>query len=75
MEWILALLIGLAGGGGVCYVLLNKLNKSTQTKLIQASNQKSELILEQAKIAAKRITDEAEVNSEKILSKAEAQFL
>ncbi len=73
MEWILALLIGLAGGGGVCYVLLNKLNKSTQTKLIQASNQKSELILEQAKIAAKRITDEAEVNAEKVLSKAEGK--
>ncbi len=73
MEWILALLIGLAGGGGVCYLLLNKLNKSTQTKLIQASNQKSELILEQAKIAAKRITDEAEVNAEKILSKAEGK--
>lgn len=73
MEWILPLMAGLAGGGGVVYLILSKLNKSTQTKLIEESNQKSDLILEQAKIAAKRITDEAEVNSEKILSKAEGK--
>ena len=73
MEWIIGLIAGLLGGGGACYVLLTNINKKSQQKLIEQSNQKSDLILEQAKIAAKRITDEAEVNSEKLLSKAEVR--
>ncbi|MEP7269021.1 MAG: ribonuclease Y [Saprospiraceae bacterium] len=73
MEWIVALIAGLLGGGGGAYVLLNNLNKKSQQKLIQNSNQKSDLIIEQAKIAAKRITDEAELNAEKVLSKAEGK--
>lgn len=73
MEWIVGLIAGLLGGGGACYVLLTNINKKSQQKLIEQSNQKSDLILEQAKIAAKRITDEAEVNSEKLLSKAEVR--
>ena len=72
MEWIVGL-IGLLAGAGGSYVMLTNLNKKTQQKLIQDSNQKSDLILEQAKIAAKRITDEAEINAEKILSKAEGK--
>lgn len=73
MEWIVGLIAGLLGGGGACYVLLTNINKKSQQKIIEQSNQKSDLILEQAKIAAKRITDEAEVNSEKLLSKAEVR--
>jgi ribonuclease Y len=72
MEWIVGL-IGLLAGAGGSYVMLTNLNKKAQQKLIQDSNQKSDLILEQAKIAAKRITDEAEINAEKILSKAEGK--
>ena len=72
MEWIIGL-IALLVGGGVSYVIVNGINKKTQQKAIQDSNQKSDLIIEQAKIAAKRITDEAEVNAEKILSKAESK--
>ena len=72
MEWIIGL-IGLLVGGGATFVLANGINKKAQQKAIQDSNQKSDLIIEQAKIAAKRITDEAEVNAEKILSKAESK--
>ena len=72
MEWIIGL-IGLLVGGGASFVLANGINKKAQQKAIQDSNQKSDLIIEQAKIAAKRITDEAEVNAEKILSKAESK--
>lgn len=73
MDWILALILGLAGGGGVAYVILNNVFKRSRLKQIEASNAKSDLILEQAKIAAKRISDEAEVNAEKILGKAESK--
>ena len=72
MEWIVGLISLLAGAGG-SYVMLTNLNKKSQQKLIQDSNQKSDLILEQAKVAAKRITDEAEINADKILSKAEGK--
>ena len=49
MEWIIGLIAGLLGGGGACYVLLTNINKKSQQKLIEQSNQKSDLILEQAK--------------------------
>ncbi|HNR09077.1 MAG TPA: ribonuclease Y [Saprospiraceae bacterium] len=73
MDWILALIAGLAGGSGAAYVILNNIFKKTRQKQLEQSNQKSDLILEQAKIAAKRITDEAEVNAEKALAKAESR--
>lgn len=73
MDWILALIAGLAGGSGAAYVILNNIFKKTRQKQLEQSNQKSDLILEQAKIAAKRITDEAEVNAEKALAKAETR--
>ncbi len=73
MDWIVGLVGGLAGGGGITYVLLNSINKKASLKRIEEANQKSDLVIEQAKIAAKRITDEAEVNAEKLLSKAESK--
>lgn len=73
MDWIIALILGLAGGGGAGYVIVNNIFKKSRQKQIEESNSKSDLILEQAKIAAKRISDEAEVNAEKILSKAESR--
>ncbi|MDZ4707738.1 MAG: ribonuclease Y [Saprospiraceae bacterium] len=73
MDWIIALILGLVGGGGAGYVIVNNIFKKSRQKQIEDSNTKSDLILEQAKIAAKRISDEAEVNAEKILSKAESR--
>lgn len=73
MDWIIALILGLVGGGGAGYVILTNSFKRSRQKQIENSNSKSDLILEQAKIAAKRISDEAEVNAEKILSKAESR--
>jgi len=73
MDWIIALILGLVGGGGAGYVIVNNIFKKSRQKQIEDSNSKSDLILEQAKIAAKRISDEAEVNAEKILSKAESR--
>jgi len=73
MDWIIALILGLVGGGGAGYVILNNIFKKSRQKQIKNSNSKSDLILEQAKIAAKRISDEAEVNADKILSKAESR--
>lgn len=67
------MILGLVGGGGAGYVIVNNIFKKSRQKQIEDSNSKSDLILEQAKIAAKRISDEAEVNAEKILSKAESR--
>ena len=73
MDWLIALILGLVGGSGAGYVIVNNIFKKSRQKQIEDSNSKSDLILEQAKIAAKRISDEAEVNAEKILSKAESR--
>jgi len=68
MDWIIALIIGLAGGGGGIWVWLTALNK----KRIGEVNQQTDLALQEARLTAKRLVDEAETKAEKIISKAEA---
>jgi ribonucrease Y len=68
MEWIIALIIGLAAGGGSIWVWLTALNK----KRIGEFNQQTDLALKEARLTAKRLVDEAETKAEKIVSKAEA---
>lgn len=68
MDWIIALIIGIIAGGGTIWMWLSILNK----KHINELNQQSDLMLQEAKLTAKRLVDEAETKAEKIISKAEA---
>ncbi|HRG34044.1 MAG: ribonuclease Y [Saprospiraceae bacterium] len=73
MDSILGLLLGIAGGGGAGFFIVRSLLVRSNQKKVDEINQISDLELEKAKIAAKRILDEAENRSEKIISKAEAK--
>jgi len=70
MDSILGLLLGIAGGGGAGFFIVRSLLVRSNQKKVDEINQISDLELEKAKIAAKRILDEAENRSEKIISKA-----
>lgn len=69
----MGLLLGIAGGGGAGFFIVRTLLVKSNQKKVDEINQISDLELEKAKIAAKRILDEAENRSEKIISKAEAK--
>lgn len=69
----MGLLLGIAGGGGAGFFIVRSLLVRSNQKKVDEINQISDLELEKAKIAAKRILDEAENRSEKIISKAEAK--
>jgi ribonuclease Y len=68
MDWTLAIIIGFVLGAGLVWIWLSILNK----KRINELNQQSDLMLQEAKLSAKRLVDEAETKAEKIVSKAEA---
>ncbi|GAB4494597.1 MAG: ribonuclease Y [Saprospiraceae bacterium] len=68
MEIIIGL-IGLVVGGVVAYFLASQNNK----KRAEESNRQAELIIQEARLTAKRIEDEAAVKAQKILGNAEAE--
>ena len=67
MSAILWIIIGLVGGGGFGYVITQSLYKGK----IREANDKADITLKEADLAAKRKIDEAENKAEKIVSKAE----
>jgi len=69
----LGLLLGIAGGGGAGFFIVRSLLVRSNQKKVDEINQISDLELEKAKLAAKRILDEAENKAEKIVSKAETK--
>lgn len=69
----MGLLLGIAGGGGAGFFIVRSLLVRSNQKKVDEINQISDLELEKAKLAAKRILDEAENKAEKIVSKAETK--
>jgi ribonucrease Y len=70
MEIILGI-IGLVIGGVVGYFAVQTYVKKAQQSVIDDSNRKADLAIQEAKLAAKRLTDEAEFKSETLIAKAE----
>ena len=68
----------LAGGLGVLgivigYFIANLAIKGGKKRLLEESNQKADLAVKEARLTAKRITDEAEMKAEKLLAQAESK--
>ncbi len=68
----------LAGGLGVAglilgYILATFLIKGGKKRLLEESNQKADLAVQEARLNAKRLLDEAEMKAEKIVSQSEAK--
>lgn len=68
----------LAGGLGVLgliigYLVATLVIKGGKKRLLEDSNQKADLAVQEARLTAKRIMDEAEMKAEKVLSQADAK--
>ncbi len=68
----------LAGGLGVAgliigYILATFLIKGGKKRLLEESNQKADLAVQEARLNAKRLLDEAEMKAEKIVAQSEAK--
>jgi ribonuclease Y len=70
---IVSIIIGLATGGGIAYVLASQMHKKDNQKAIEDGNRQADMLLQEARLSAKRIEDEAALKADKIVSKADAE--
>ena len=73
MDIGIGLIIGLLIGAIVAYVLTTQAVKRANQKAQEENHRLGDLALQEARLSAKRIEDEAALKAEKILSKAEAE--
>ncbi|MCS7035064.1 MAG: ribonuclease Y [Saprospiraceae bacterium] len=73
MEIVIGIVIGLLVGGGVAYFLVSQSFKRANQKAIEEGNRQADLIIQEARLSAKRITDEAAVKADKMISRAESE--
>lgn len=73
MEIGIGLFIGLAVGAIIAYLLTASVIKRSNLKTIEESNRQGDLAIQEARLNAKRIEDEATLKAEKVVSKAESE--
>ena len=70
---ILSIGIGLAIGAVVAYLIATLTIKKDNQKAIEESNRQADLVLQEARLSAKRMTDEAQIEAQKVVAKAESE--
>ena len=73
MDSTIYLIIGLVVGAVAAYVIASYLHKKANEKAIEEGNRQADLAVKEARLTARRITDEASVQAEKMVAKAEAE--
>ncbi len=73
MDIGIGLFIGLAVGAIIAYLLTASVIKRSNLKTIEESNRQGDLAIQEARLNAKRIEDEAALKAEKVVSKAESE--
>jgi ribonuclease Y len=73
MDIGIGLFIGLAVGAIIAYLLTASVIKRSNLKTIEESNRQGDLAIQEARLNAKRIEDEATLKAEKVVSKAESE--
>ncbi len=71
MEIGIGLIIGLIIGAGVGFFIVQAILKKSGASKTEEMNRKADLVVQEARLSAKRIVDEAETKADKLLSKAE----
>lgn len=71
MEIGIGLIIGLLIGVGVGFFIVQAILKKSGASKTEEMNRKADLVVQEARLSAKRIVDEAETKADKLLSKAE----
>lgn len=72
MEAIIGIILGLVIGAVVAYFLVGQALKKRQQSQLEESNRQADLTIQEARLTAKRLEDEAAVKAEKLVSKAES---
>ncbi|MBN8685200.1 MAG: ribonuclease Y [Chitinophagales bacterium] len=73
MDNITGIIIGVLIGAVVAWVIATLTIKKTNKKSIEESNAQADLLIQEARLSAKRIEDEASLKAEKLSAKAEAE--
>lgn len=68
-----SIIIGLVVGAVAAYIIASLTIKKGGSKAVEEATREAELIIQEARLSAKRTEDEAAVRAEKIVSKAEAE--
>ncbi|MFN4253802.1 MAG: ribonuclease Y [Saprospiraceae bacterium] len=72
MEPILGLIIGVLVGAAIAYFLTAQIIQKANRSKIEESNRQADLAIQEARLTAKRLTDEAALEAQKIKAKTEA---
>lgn len=67
------MVIGLVVGAVIAYLLTAQAIKKANSKSIEESNRQADLVIQEARLTAKRLEDDASVKAEKVVSRAEAE--
>jgi ribonuclease Y len=73
MDIAIYLIIGLVIGAVVAYFVASFVHKKANDKAVEEGNRQADMAVKEARLTAKRITDEASVLAEKMATKAEAE--
>ena len=65
MDIGLELIVGLVVGAVVAYVIASFLHKKANQKAVEEGNRQADLAVQEARLTAKRLTDEASVQADK----------
>ncbi|MCY7330979.1 MAG: ribonuclease Y, partial [Saprospiraceae bacterium] len=67
---ITSIIIGLVVGGVIAYLIASQLTKKVNLKSIEEQNRQADLAVQEARLNAKRVTDEAAVEAQRVQLKA-----
>ncbi|MFN0015058.1 MAG: ribonuclease Y [Saprospiraceae bacterium] len=73
MDIGIGIAIGLVVGGIVAYFFASRASKQSHQKAVEEANRQADLTIQEARLAAKRMTDEAAVQAEKVVNNAEGE--
>ena len=73
MEWLINGAVGIVIGAILGFIGVGLALKRNQNRKTDEINKKADLVIQEARLTAKRMVDEAETTAEKIVSKAEGK--
>ena len=73
MDWITALIIGVIAGAIIGFFIVQLFVKRSQQAKNEELNKKADLVVQEARLTAKRLVDEAETKANKLVSQAESK--
>ena len=70
---ITSIIIGLVVGGVAAYLIASLTAKKGGSKAVEEASRQADLIIQESRLSAKRVEDEAALKAQKIVGNAEAE--